>query len=369
MILFRYLVREVLLTLTAVSAVLLLIILGGRFIGLFQDVAEGSLSLDFLWTLLLLQFPSVLELILPLGFFLSVMLTYGRLYQENEMGVLMACGFSPNRLLSYTLMTGLLVASVVASFSLWLTPWSESRVAQILEEQKQRVDFSTIKPGRFQEFSGGQVVYTEELTDSNTRMHTVFLSQEVTDDDGQKRTAVFKAEQGYQYLDATTGSRYLVLENGSRTEGRAGLGDFSLLTFERYAVRMSERKATTISYKVRQMPTSAVWNSDKIEHQAAFQWRISLPLMVIVVTMIAVPLSYVRPRQGRFAKLFPAIFLHIFYLSGLISVQGMIEKGKLDPAVGLWVVHGVFLMIAAYLLLKEPVANMFKSSGLRGQEV
>lgn len=362
MILFRYLVREVLLTLAAVSAVLLLIILGGRFIGLFQDVAEGSLSLDFLWTLLLLQFPSVLELILPLGFFLSVMLTYGRLYQENEIGVLMACGFSPNRLLAYTLFTGLLVASVVASFSLWLTPWSESRVAQILEEQKQRVDFSTIKPGRFQEFSGGQVVYTEDLTDSNTRMHNVFLSQQVKGENGEKRTAIFNAERGYQYLDETTGSRYLVLENGARTEGRAGAGDFSLLTFERYAVRMSEKEAATVSYKVRQLPTIEVWGSAKPAHQAAVQWRFSLPLMVIVVTLIAVPLSYVRPRQGRFAKLFPAIFLHIFYLSALISVQGMIEKGKLDPAIGLWVVHGVFLLIAVFLLFKEPLANLLSSS-------
>ena len=155
MILFRYLIREVLLTLTAVSVVLLLIILGGRFIRLFQDVAAGSLSLEFLWTLLLLQFPYVLQLILPLGFFLAVMLTYGRLYQENEIGVLLACGFSPNRLLAYTLIAGLFVAALVAMFSLWLTPLSESQSARILEEQKQRVDFSTIQPGRFQKFSGG----------------------------------------------------------------------------------------------------------------------------------------------------------------------------------------------------------------------
>lgn len=361
LILFRYLVREVLLTLAAVSAVLLLIILGGRFIGLFQDVAEGSLSLDFLWTLLILQFPSVLELILPLGFFLSVMLTYGRLYQENEIGVLLACGFSPNKLLGYTLITGMLVAALVASFSLWLTPLSESKAAQILDEQKQRVDFSTIQPGRFQSFSGGQVVYTEALTDSKTRMHNVFLSQQVKGKDGKARTAVFKAELGYQYLDEKTGSRYLVLENGSRTEGRAGQGDFSLLTFERYAVRMSEQKSAPISYKVRQLPTATVFASDKPAYQAAAQWRLSLPLMVIVVTLIAVPLSYVRPRQGRFAKLFPAVFLHIFYLSALISVQGMIEKGKLDPAIGLWAVHAIFLLIAGYLLLKEPLIQTLKA--------
>lgn len=365
MILFRYLVREVLLTLTAVSAVLLLIILGSRFIRLFQDVAEGSLSLEFLWTLLLLQFPYVLELILPLGFFLAVMLTYGRLYQENEIGVLMACGFSPNRLLVYTLATGFFVAGLVAVFSLWLTPMSEARSADILQAQEQRVDFSTIQPGRFQEFNGGQVVYTEALTDANTRMNNVFLSQQVVGDDGKKRTAVFKAEQGYQYLDDKTGSRYLVLENGARTEGRAGLNAFSLLTFERYAVRMSENKPRAVSLKLRQLPTSELWGTQDPRGQAALQWRLSLPLMVIVVSLIAVPLSYVRPRQGRFAKLFPAVFLHIFYLSALISVQGMIEKGQLDPGIGLWSVHGIFLLIAAYFLLKEPLLHKARSASAR----
>ena len=365
MIIFRYLLREVLQTMTAVTLVLLLIILGGRFIKLFEDIAEGSLSLDFLWSLLVLQLPSVLELILPLGFFLAIMLAYGRLYQENEMGVLMACGFTPTKLLLYTLCAGALVATIVGSFSLWLTPNSEAKAAAIFEEQKRKVDFSAIKPGRFQKFSGGQVVYTEELTDQNTRMRGVFLSQELDGDRREKsdgRTAVFRAEQGYQYLDEETGSRFLVLENGARTEGQVGQKDFNVLTFERYAVRLAESNQGRKRIKVRQLPTSQIWSSDNPQHIAGVQWRLSLPLMVIIVTLMAVPLSYVRPRQGRFAKLFPAVFLHIFYLSGLISVQGMIEKGRLDPAIGMWSVHLVFFLIAMLLIFKDTLFNKPSSS-------
>ena len=360
MIIFRYLIREVLETMTAVTLVLLLIILGGRFIDLFEDIAEGSLSLDFLWSLLLLQLPSVLELILPLGFFLAVMLAYGRLYQENEMGVLLACGFTPTRLLVYTLCCGLFVASIVGSFSLWLTPYSEAKAAAIFEDQKRRMDFSTIKAGRFQKFSGRQVVYSENLAEQNTQMRGVFLAQEIKGDKGENRTAVFRAELGYQYLDEKTGSRFLVLENGARTEGQAGHKDFNMLGFERYAVRLAEKSSGHRSVKVRQLPTSKIWGSSKPAHIAGVQWRISLPLMVIIVTLIAVPLSYVRPRQGRFAKLFPAVFLHIFYLSALISVQGMLEKGRLDPAIGMWAVHLVFFLIAIGLLMKEHVLSRSK---------
>lgn len=364
LIIFRYLIREVLTTMTAVSLVLLLIILGGRFIDLFEDIAEGSLSLDFLWSLLLLQLPSVLELILPLAFFLAVMLAYGRLYQENEMGVLLACGFSPRKLLWFTLCAGLFVAAIVGSFSLWLTPQSEARAYAIFEDQKKRMDFSTIKSGRFQKFSGGQVVYSEALVEDNTRMQGVFLARELKDSSGRTRTAVFRAEQGYQYLDPDTGSRFLVLENGARSEGQAGWGDFNFLSFERYAVRLAEKDSGRHNVKVRQLPTAQIWGSDNPAHQAGVQWRISLPLMVIVVTLMAVPLSYVRPRQGRFAKLFPAVFLHIFYLSGLISVQGMIEKGKLDPAIGMWSVHLVFVLIAIALLWND---YLFSKGGKSGK--
>jgi lipopolysaccharide export system permease protein len=51
-------------------------------------------------------------------------------------------------------------------------------------------------------------------------------------------------------------------------------------------------------------------------------------MLVFVVTLLAVPLSRVNPRQGRFLKLLPAILLYMAYLTMLISVRGALEKGK-----------------------------------------
>ena len=45
----------------------------------------------------------------------------------------------------------------------------------------------------------------------------------------------------------------------------------------------------------------------------------------------------------------PAILLYMAYLTILISARGS-WKGKLPPALGLWWVHGVFLMIGLGLL-------------------
>jgi lipopolysaccharide export LptBFGC system permease protein LptF len=56
-----------------------------------------------------------------------------------------------------------------------------------------------------------------------------------------------------------------------------------------------------------------------------------LPLLVFIVTLMAVPLSRVNPRQGRFLKLLPAILLYMAYLTILIAARGALEKGKIPP--------------------------------------
>ena len=71
MIVFRYLSREVLLTLSAVSAVLLVIIMSGRFIKYLAQAASGALDPGSLFLIMGFRLPGFLQLILPLGLFLE----------------------------------------------------------------------------------------------------------------------------------------------------------------------------------------------------------------------------------------------------------------------------------------------------------
>ena len=53
------------------------------------------------------RIPGFIELILPLGLFLGILLAYGRLYLDSEITVLNACGISEKKLLSSALMPAL----------------------------------------------------------------------------------------------------------------------------------------------------------------------------------------------------------------------------------------------------------------------
>ena len=116
MIVFRYLSREVLTTLAAVSGVLLLIIMSGRFIKYLAQAAAGQLDPGVLFTIMAYRLPGFVVLILPLGMFLGILLAYGRMYLDSEMAVLSATGISDRRILGYTQGPALLVALLKGGF-------------------------------------------------------------------------------------------------------------------------------------------------------------------------------------------------------------------------------------------------------------
>src|SRR5699024_3514490 len=103
------------------------------------------------------------------------------------------------------------------------------------------------------------------------------------------------------------------------------------------------------------MPTSELIGSEQSKLQSELQWRLSMPILVLVVTLIAVPLSRVSPRQGRFLKLLPAILMYMSYLALLIAARGGLDKGRIPAGLGLWPVHGVFALIGVLLVYWQPL--------------
>jgi len=58
--------------------------------------------------------------------------------------------------------------------------------------------------------------------------------------------------------------------------------------------------------------------------------------MALVLTLVAVPLSRLRPRQGRYARVGLAIVIYFVYSNLLSAAKVWVEKGDLPPTVGVW---------------------------------
>ncbi|MEH6471894.1 MAG: LPS export ABC transporter permease LptF [Halopseudomonas sp.] len=360
MIIFRYLTKEVLISMSAVTGVLLLIIMSGRFIKYLVNAAEGKLSADILLLLISYRIPGFLELILPLGLFLGILLSYGRLYLENEITTLSACGISDKRLQWLTLGPAAMVAVLVACLSFWITPWGAAQVEQMLNKQESMTEFDVLTEGRFQKLpSKNRVSYVGELTKNRTELRGIFLSEQI-EREGQDLLGIVVADSGRQYMDPETRSRFLLLNNGYRYEGMPGQADFRMISFEEYGVRLQQSQVRTQVTEIEVLPTAALLLNDGHEFRAQLHWRVSLPVLCIMVTLLAVPLSKVNPRQGRYGKLLPSILLYLTYLALLTSARSAMDEGKSGAVLQFWSVHLLFAFVAFNLHFTGPYFNRMK---------
>ena len=353
MLIFSYLNREVLANMFAVTFLVLLIIMSSRFIYILDQAASGDIATDVLFKIIFFRMPDFISLILPLGFFIGVLLAYGRLYVESEMVVLSTSGLSPSRLLYYTAIPAGILMLFMGFNSLYLAPTGQQKVQEILDDPKTKESLGVLIPGQFRSFNRNrQTVYVEELNEDKTRMKTVFLSNVPKDANEQEypRIQLVLSESARIVLDETTGDKYLELYNGYNYDGAPGHPDYRVAQFDTYGVKLSDqRSAVQRSQKRDAVSTLDLIGSDDPEFQATLQWRFSLPLIIPVVTMIALALSRTTARQGRYLKLFPAIAIYMIYLVSLQFSRGAIEQGTLPPGLGMWPVHVLFFLLGVLL--------------------
>jgi lipopolysaccharide export system permease protein len=376
MIVFRYLNRELATTISAITGVLLLIFLSNEFVRYLSHAATGDFSSATVLRLMLIEIPHLLGLLLPLGLFLAILLVYGRLYIDNEMTVLNACGLSRFKLIGLTLPITGVVMIIVAMLSLWLTPHLMVYREQLLAQTGSAMELETLLPGRFQAAGGGkQVFYVEGMSLNKQHMQNIFMAQLNTSDTDSTITPwiILSAAGGHQMVDAKTGDRFFVATNGRRYQGLPGHKDFEIVQFTEYRARI-EKHVADITDQQSAMSTLTLLHAKKdlLDAVAELQWRISAPISALLLVLLAIPLSRVRPRQGRYAALLPAILAYIIYANLVLVGRNWIESGGISPVFGLWWIHGLMLLVIILVWTKQisiaTIRAVLKEKQMRADE-
>lgn len=357
MLVYRYLSRQLFASTLAVALVLVLVLVFGRFIKYLGEAAEGRIQAEVLFGLLAFRLPGFLEMILPMSLFMGILLACGRMYVDNEMTVLRASGVGNAHLAKMFIAPALMMTLVVASFSTALTPWGFASIQRTLEEQRARPEIDMLSAGRFYKSVGEgveRVTYARDLVDNRRQLENVFLSEfPVGSNSPDARPSLVTAASGRRVQDAD-GSEYLELQNGFRYEGQPGRANFHVVAFETYRLRIAGNPVKPYE-EIRGLPTQTLFARDDLPSVAEWQWRVSLPFMCLVAVLLAVPLSRVEPRQGRFLKLLPSVLLFMVYLVLLIGVRQWVEKGTLPPELGPWWVHLSFALLGLLLMYGEEI--------------
>ena len=370
MIIFRYLSRELLSVTSAVCVVLLMVLISGRFVKYLANALSGNMDPEVIFAVIGYRIPGFLELTLPLAFFLAVLLTFGRLYVENEMSVLKACGISERRLLSFTFVVASFLALIVGYLSLYVTPDGIKKAEAIFTIQEQKSELDRVTEKKFYSLRGGKGVTWVNAISEERELEDVFMSATIeATESSEGRLVLVVADSGMQTKARDTDDRYLSLEKGYRVEGIPGRHDYQITYFDEFGTRLAPPEELSEDTATDAMTTKALLNSAEIEHRIALQWRFSIPIMTLIVTLLAVPLSRIDPRSGRFARILPAVLLYFAYLVSLNTLRGAIESGTVPIGITLIPVHLVFLILALVLISSEKIRATIKgflSSSQRG---
>lgn len=366
MIIFRYLAKEVTAALSAITGILLVIFLSNQLVRYLGRAASGKIPGGIIFKLMMIQIPHLLGLLLPLGLFLGILLSYGRLYAESEMTVMRATGMSARALLSMTMVVAIVVMSLVALSTFYLDPIILAHKNDLIEQEGAATELSMIFPGRFQQSEDGKrIFYVEKMSRDREKLQNVFVAEKVSNKNNNE-WYVLTADSAKQWTDPKTEHQFLVFKNGYRYQGNAGEKKLSTVKFGKYGIRI-DQPAEQAKQDQETMSTHELWQKrDDVSNAAELQWRAAMPLSGLILAFMAVPLSRVRPRQGKYAKILPAILVYLVYANLILVSHNWLDDGDVPVWLGMWWVH-LSAFIFAFLLfaLQAGWRNFFAILGLR----
>lgn len=346
----RYLIREFAQNTFAVLVVVLIVLLGGAFADVLQDVARGKVPAGMLLAQLGLVFLKWLPLILPLAVMLGLMLAMGRLYRDAEMPVLVSIGVGPKRLLRPLGWMALPIVIGVGLCSMWLAPWADRVSQRMIEEAGRNLLIAGMEPGRFTELpGGGGVIYVGAMSGDSREMQRVFVYRQK-----KGRFDVTTSQTGTLSVQNEQ-DRYLRLAQGFEVEGPLGGGrDFRLMRYAANEVRLPQdltprRKSDGVELQT----TMALLGDPRPKAQAQFHSRLAPPLLTLAFALLAVPLSRSSPRQARYGNLAVGFLIYLFGMFLMLLGTQWLEDGKVPAMLGLWWLLGPLLATAVWMYARD----------------
>jgi len=336
----RLLLRETIKTLLVILSALALVLVATNMVKLLGRAAVGGLSQDLVLILAGLELVKVLGMLLPPAFFFSILWVLGRMYRDSEMVALQAAGIGTWRIFRAFLLSAIPLALLVTWLMFDVLPWAKLYSEQIKLAEQKSGELSLVRAGRFNEFSGGDlVIYAEMLDKESGQLRNLFVQERLSGHPG-----LISALGARQYVDSQSGRRYVVLTEGHRFEDRGeegtAFGDFS-----EYGFLVPEAPPVNIAH----LPLSArnareLLASSDPKDWAELQYRISFPLAVFAFTLLSIPLSRSLPRQGMLGRFGLAILIYFIFM----NLQRVAERwlaDELTPAwLGMWWLPAMLVM-------------------------
>ena len=335
-ILQRYFLREMTLNFLGVTGALASILFIYQLGAVLKRAAEYQYPRDLVVRLFLLGAAENFSLLLPLGLLLGLVLALGRLYHESEMTAAQACGYGRGEAWVPILILALPVAGLSAHRRVLLTAAAVRAGLAV-----------PITPGRFRSFDGGRTVVYARAADAAGVLERVFIKQ------GTGATVVTTvAQRARREFEGGGLKQSIVLLDGERSEGVPGTLRYRVLRFAELRVPLAVPEPIAQGPRLDERETADLIGSSSTRDRAELQWRWGFPVMVLVAAGCAMAIGRLRPRQGRYERVWPAVLVFAVYGNLAIAARTWYEHGVSPSALGIWWVHLPIIAVCLWLARK-----------------
>jgi len=326
-----------------------------------NESIEHGFPIQEVMTLISYNMIRDLPLILSLSFFLAIILAVTQLYKNSEAIVMNSLGLGDKHFI--VILQPLVIVSFLTLLFLTTTsiPWSKQQKHIIEEENKNASEFSFIKEGEFEEFNNGEIVFyaSESLTpdgETQQNMEEIFISAK-----SKENSIVVLASTAIKYTDPETKNVYLRLTNGTRYQNVIDSKNKNILQFDQYTLQIisGDIQNTITQY-------TAIGGTNTLELlkgegplvSAELQWRFAPPIGLLILSILGVLLGKASPRGGKSIGILIGIIIFLLYNNGLLIAKNSVERGELNPTIGLWSVH-LLVLLLTFIFYQYRNRNLF----------
>ena len=338
-ILSKSLNMEVLKTSSSILMILFLLVVGSRFVGYFEKAAEGLMDPSIIFSVIFLRFPDFITVLIPLSFFLGILISISRLYAEREIYGYISVGLSQLDLVKFLAPQAFIYFSITLMLSLYVAPYTKALSQEIVVIDSFEEQIESMKPDKIYSFEDGRAfIYAKGINANVLEGVRMFRA----DNNGSN---LIMAEQ----LSVNKGNKQLELDfmNGVFYKG--------IFSDQRQVTSSFEKFISPIEKDVERvsgLSMSKIFDYSAESEKANLQWNISIPATLIILLFLGVYMGSVKPRQGRFSVILPGMLIYIAYLSLLILGRESLSSNP-TSGIGLWWIHLIFGLFAMLYIFKD----------------
>ena len=323
-----------------VLLIFFLLVVGSRVVGYFEQAAEGNIDPGIILSVITLRFPDFITLLIPLSFFLGLLITIGRLNSEGEIHGYFSAGLSKFNLIKFLLPQAFIYFFITLVLSLYIAPYTKNLSKDLLVIDSFEEQIDAIQSDEIVSLDDGGFLYVQTADEGLIKGVKLFQVDE------DNSFIIISDELLTTEKDKTI---ELNLKNGSFYGGLFSESSKIISNFNNFNFEIDKNMSQS-----NDLSLTKLFDYSSASDQATFQWNISIPITILILLLYGIYISSSKPREGKFSFMLPGMLIYVSYLSLLILGREFISDNP-GSIFNLWFIHGLFILFLFLYAYREKI--------------